>query len=161
LEASALKAASPIVLALAECDENLRTEAVGLFKHLSSGELDEEQCIATVALLAEILFPNADHKGLPGLDLAEAEEIAPSVNAEAKEVLERMDAEEADFATRLREAMAERGLKQEELAEKIGIGQPAIAMMLKRSCRPQRKTVIRLARALDIPPEKLWPQIRQ
>src|SRR5207253_3237373 len=66
LEISAIQAASPIVLALAECDEELRAEALDLFKALASGKLDEEQRIATTALLAEILFPNADHNGLPG-----------------------------------------------------------------------------------------------
>jgi hypothetical protein len=55
---------SPIVLALAECDEALRSEAIEPFKELASGELDAEQCIATTTLLAEILFPNADDKGL-------------------------------------------------------------------------------------------------
>jgi hypothetical protein len=59
LQASALQAASPIVLALAECDEELRAEAIALFRQLNSGELDEEQRFATTALLAEILFPPA------------------------------------------------------------------------------------------------------
>ncbi len=95
LQASALQAASPIVLTLAECDEDLRAEAIELFKQLNSGELDEEQRFATTALLAEILFPNADDKGIPGLDLADAEAIAPSVNSEARGVLDRMDREEA------------------------------------------------------------------
>src|SRR6266404_2655339 len=102
LEISALQAASPIVLAFAECDEELRAEALELFKALAGGTLDDEQRIATTALLAEILFPNAGRNGLPGLDLAEAEEMAPEVNPEARGVLERMDAEESDFAIRLR-----------------------------------------------------------
>src|SRR5713101_1048362 len=71
LEASAIQAASPIVLALTECDEEQRT--------------------ATITLLAEILFPNADEKGLPGLDLADAEALAPAQNPEVREVLNRMD----------------------------------------------------------------------
>ena len=39
LQTSALEAASPIVLALAECDEELRADAIELFKQLNSGEL--------------------------------------------------------------------------------------------------------------------------
>src|SRR5207249_185200 len=77
-----------------------------------------------------------------------------------KEVLERMDAEEASFAQRLREVMAEKGLKQEELAARVGIGQPAIAMMLKRTCRPQKKTILRFATAIGVSPEALWPAVR-
>ncbi len=54
-----------VVLALTECDEELRAEAIDLFKQLESGELDADQRTATITLLAEILFPNADEKGLP------------------------------------------------------------------------------------------------
>jgi lambda repressor-like predicted transcriptional regulator len=160
LKASALQAASPIVLALEECDAELRQEAVTLFKQLSSGTLDEGERYATLALLAEILFPSADDKGLPGLDLDEAEEIAKKISPEAKEVLARMDQEEATFAERLREFMAKQGMTQESLAEKIGVGQSAISMMLQRNCRPQKRTVARLAKALGVAPEDLWPVTR-
>ncbi|HTU20877.1 MAG TPA: helix-turn-helix transcriptional regulator [Gemmataceae bacterium] len=161
LQVAALQASAPIVLALAECEEELRAEAIELFKQLASGELDEEQRFATVALLAEILFPNADSKGAPGLDLVEAEAVASSLDPEAKDVLARMDEEESFFAARLRELMETKGLTQAELAVKVGIGQPAISMMLNRVCRPQRKTVLRFAEALGVPPEELWPQPRQ
>src|SRR5258708_1821055 len=56
LQGAAFQAATPIILALMECDEALRAEAVELFKQLSGGDLDEEQRIATTGLLAEILF---------------------------------------------------------------------------------------------------------
>jgi lambda repressor-like predicted transcriptional regulator len=161
LEASALQAAAPIILALAECDEELRTEAIDLFKQLVSGELDEEQRFATTALLAEILFPNADQKGLPGLDLVEAEAIAPLVAPESKDILAGMDEEESVFADRVRAQMAAKGLTQAELAAKVGIGQSGISMMLNRTCRPQQKTVRRFAEALGIPPEDLWPSLRR
>jgi predicted XRE-type DNA-binding protein len=159
LEISAFQAASPIVLAFAECDEELREEARELFKALASGQLDEEQRIATTALLAEILFPNADQDGLPGLDLVEAEQIAPRANPEAKDVLGQMDAEEAEFAKRLRQLMEAKNMTQAELASVVGVGQPAISMMLNRSCRPQKKTVLRFAQALGVAPQELWPGI--
>ena len=126
-------------------------------KQLASGELDPEQRYSTTALLAEILFPNADHTGAPGLDLVEAEAMAPTLDAGAKDVLARMDLEEAAFAMRLRELMDAKGLTQAQLAERVGIGQPAISMMLNRTCRPQRKTVLRFAQALGVAPEELWP----
>jgi lambda repressor-like predicted transcriptional regulator len=158
LQVSALQAATPIVLALAECDEELRAEAVELFKQLAGGELDAEQRYATTALLAEILFPNSDHDGAPGLDLVEAEAKAPAGDPEAKEVLARMDREEAAFAQRLRDLLEAKGLTQAQLADKVGIGQPAVSMMLNRACRPQRRTVLRFAEALGVAPEELWPQ---
>jgi predicted XRE-type DNA-binding protein len=159
LEIAALQAASPIVLAFAECDEELRTEALELFKSLASGALDEEQRVATTALLAEILFPNADTDGLPGLDLVEVEKLAPLSNPEATGMLERMDRQEADFAQRLRRLMEEKGMTQAEVAEAVGIGQPAVSMMLNRACRPQKKTVQRFAQALGVEPQELWPGI--
>jgi DNA-binding XRE family transcriptional regulator len=156
LEAAAFQAAAPIVLALAECDDELRGEAFELFQQLANGDLDEEQRYATTALLAEILFPRTDSEGLPGLDLAEAEALASSSDAESKDILARMNEEESAFAQRLRELMALKGVTQAELAAKVGIGQSAISMMLNRTCRPQRKTVLRFAEALGVAAEDLW-----
>jgi len=51
-------------------------------------------------------------------------------------------------------------MTQEELAEKTGVGQPAISNMLNRQCRPQHRTVRRFADALGISPEELWPPLR-
>jgi len=147
---------APIILALEECDDELRIEAIELFKQLESHELDKEQCIATAALLAEILFPNTDDKGVPGLDLAEAEAIAAATQSEAKEVLSTMDNDESMFAQRLRELMDAKGISQMELAAKVGIGQPAVSMMLNRSCRPQRKTILRFAEVFGVSPQELW-----
>jgi len=161
LEISAIQAASPIVLAFAECDDELRLEALDLFKELVEGKLDEEQRIATTTLLAEILFPNSDDRGLPGLDLGEAEQMAAEVNPEARGVLDRMDAEEAEFASRVRRLMEEKNITQAQLAQKIGIGQPGVSMLLNRTCRPQKKTVLRIAEALHVSPEELWPGIQK
>jgi lambda repressor-like predicted transcriptional regulator len=161
LQTSALQAATPIVLAMSECDEELRAEAIELFKQMASGELGEDEIYATAALLAEILFPNADHKGLPGLDLVEAEGIARQISEEATAVLDEMDKEEWVFAERLRSIMAAKGFTQSQLAEKIGVGQPAISNMLQRECRPQKRTIVKIAEALDVPAEELWPNIRK
>jgi lambda repressor-like predicted transcriptional regulator len=156
LQGSAFQAAAPIVCALMECDEDLRNEAIGLLKHLASGQLDEHERVATITLLAEILYPRADDKGIPGLDLEEAEEIAKREFPESRETLSRMDEEETFFANRLREIMEKKGLTQAALAEIVGLGQPAISMMLTRGCRPQRKTIMRFAEALGVKPEELW-----
>jgi lambda repressor-like predicted transcriptional regulator len=158
---AAFQVAIPIILALSECGHELRAEVIELFKQLDGGELDEQETQATTALLADILFPTVDHRGLPGLDLVEAEEVDRSTDPEAKGILTRMDDEEAHFARQVQRLMDEKGLTQAELADKVGLGQPAISMMLNRVCRPQRKTVLRFAQALEIAPEELWPQFRQ
>lgn len=157
LEVAAFKQASSILRALQECDPKLREVALELFDQLAGDDLDAEQAHSTVALIAEILFPNTDDKGIPGLDLVEAEKIAPTVDPSAGPLLAEMDRQEATFAERLRAAMAAKGLTQAELAAKVGIGQPAISMMLNRVCRPQRKTVQKIAAALGVEAEQLWP----
>jgi len=157
LTASALQLASPVVVALMECDPDLREEAVNLFKQLRCNDLDEGDRVSTLTLLAELLFPNADDNGIPGLDLEEAEGLAKQISAEAKVALQEMDKEEQLFADRLRVLMEEKGVTQTRLAAKLEIHQSAIAMMLQRKCRPQKSTVVRMARALDVAPEELWP----
>jgi lambda repressor-like predicted transcriptional regulator len=154
---AAFKSATPIILALKECDDELRAVAFELFEQLASGELDPGQEESTLALIAEILYPNADPNGHPGLDLSEAEAIARNETPEAGPILDAMDRQEASFAERLAEWMEKRGVTQAELAEKVGVGQPAISMMLNRSCRPQKKTVRKIASALGVTPEDLWP----
>lgn len=67
--------------------------------------------------------------------------------------------QEAIFATRLREVMQAKRISQQELAERIGVSQPAISQMLNRSCRPQKKTILKLAEALSVPASDLWPDI--
>lgn len=52
--------ASSVILALEECNEELRKEAINLFKQLGSGKFDDDERYATVGLLAEILFPDAN-----------------------------------------------------------------------------------------------------
>ena len=72
-----------------------------------------------------------------------------------------MDHEEATFAERLREVMKKKAVTQEQLADRIGVGQPAISLMLQRACRPQKRTVFRLAEALGVSPDELWPNIKE
>ncbi len=111
-----------------------------------SSDADDVQ--AALDTLRESLHSTAEGVDLEaGDDLDEAE----------REVGRRMDAEEANFADRLGAIMAAKGMSQSQLARASGVGQPAISMMLTRNCRPQRRTVERLSRALDVAPGDLWP----
>lgn len=155
LKVLALQGAAPVVQALNECDEELRAEAVTLFKQLNSGTLDDDERFATAALLAEILFPPASRNNSRESEEDEGEG-AEDERSESNLAV-AMDQEEATFAERLRRLLEQKGMTQAQVAEKLGVGQPAIAMMLQRRCRPQRRTVIRLAEALGVAPEELWP----
>jgi transcriptional regulator with XRE-family HTH domain len=68
-----------------------------------------------------------------------------------------MDKAEAAFAATLARLMAEREMTEAQLAEWSGVGQSAISMLLKRRCRPQRRTLPKLAEALGVTAEELWP----
>jgi transcriptional regulator with XRE-family HTH domain len=63
------------------------------------------------------------------------------------------------FALRLRELMSAKQVSQLELAERVGCSQPAISQMMNRACRPQRKTILKLAEALHVQPRDLWPDL--
>ena len=54
--------------------------------------------------------------------------------------------------------MKQRSITQEQLAEAIGVGQPAVSMLLSRTCRPRKRTVERIAVALGVEPSELWPE---
>ena len=112
----------------------------------------EDEVFAALNTLAEALFPSY-HNGELGIDL---EDLRTLPNA-PKEALKEFDSGDAVFADRLSEAMKEKKMSQADLAQRIGIQQPAISMMLGRKCHPQRSTVQRLADALGIPSSRLWP----
>ncbi len=69
---------------------------------------------------------------------------------------ERMDQQESEFAERLCRLMAERQMTQAELARHIGVGQSAVSMLLSRKCRPQPRTLGKIATALGVSVEDLW-----
>ena len=72
-----------------------------------------------------------------------------------------MEREEATFAERLAALLEAKDMTQERLAEAIGVGQPAVSMMLNRNCRPQRRTVEKIAKALKVSPEDVWPGFKK
>jgi transcriptional regulator with XRE-family HTH domain len=64
------------------------------------------------------------------------------------------------FVAAVARAMKRQGITQVELAERMGVGQPAVSMVLSRKRRPQRRTVEKFAAALGVTPKKLWPAYR-
>jgi transcriptional regulator with XRE-family HTH domain len=79
------------------------------------------------------------------------------LSAEQRALSGRMDQEETQFAERLSRLLAERQLTQAELARRICVGQSAVSMLLSRKCRPQPRTLGKIAEALGVGVEDLWP----
>ena len=118
----------------------------------ASKEADEDQKRRAIHTILEALFPSLAVDATEGMDQMRS---LPESQAYERE----MDAQEETFADRLKATMQRKGWNQEKLAERTGVGQPAISNMLNRQSRPQTRTVFRLAEALDVPPEELWPGI--
>jgi transcriptional regulator with XRE-family HTH domain len=146
--------------ALAECSAAVQEVVVTFLqvvKDRRTTPLDRQRALMT---LAQTLLPNPDEEdGDRGQDLVASENnTAAGVPASAQEV-EKMSAQEAQFAQCLRALMAAKRISQHELAERVGCSQPAISQMLHRQCRPQKKTILKLAEALHVQPRALWPDI--
>jgi len=142
--------------AFMECSDSIQEIVTDMLRVINDPDSDVDDRDMALFTLADALFPNP-HDGKLGMDLAESEQMGASHSDEMRQAIEGMDAEEATFAERLHDIMARRGVTQEILADKVGVGQPAISNMLNRECRPQLRTVVRLAEALDVRPDELWP----
>jgi len=156
IEQLTLLQATKFLLAYLECSDEIQAGIREMLELIKDPNTEEDDRHMTLLTLADALFPNP-HDSKLGMDLQESEEIGARESEEMRTALEEMDREEATFAERLRAMMETQGITQEQLAEKIGVGQPAISNMLNRQCRPQRRTVLRLADALGTSPEALWP----
>lgn len=156
LQALDLERAAKFIRAFVESDDAIQESIRELLDVLNDPETDEDDKVMTLHTLADALFPNF-HKGTLGMDLAESEEDAADVTPELRKIVTEMDEEEATFAERLGAVMSDRGLTQQELAALVGVGQPAISNILNRECRPQHRTVLKIAEALEMPAGELWP----
>lgn len=144
------------VRAYLECSNELQASVREMIEIIESPDSEPDERQMALHTVAEILFPElpAASATIEYLDEC-AREHQPDGAAAARE----LDAEEASFAQRLRAVMERRGLTQSELAARAGVGQPAISMMLGRQCRPQRRTILKLAEALGVEPQELWPPV--
>lgn len=138
-----------------ECSDEIQAVILDMVEVYNSSDATEDEPQAALATIAEALFP-FHHKGKLGMCLEECENSDLTVKA----VLKGMDKEEATFAERVETLLEERNMTQSDLASAIGVKQPAISMMLSRECRPQRRTVDKIAAALKVSPEAIWPGIK-
>lgn len=141
-----------------ECSDEVQQAVCEMLRVLDEPSSSKEQRDMAISTIADALFRNP-HKGQYGMDLAASEGEAAAVEPRLQAIVKRMDEEEGSFALRLRKLMDDRCITQEELATRIGVGQPAISNMLNRNCRPQKKTIMRLATALNVPATVLWPGV--
>jgi DNA-binding Xre family transcriptional regulator len=133
-------------------DEQDRVGIATMASIVADRNATPDEIEAALETIREGLYPTQP------IDLGLDGEWEPGENRSGENrASEEMDLQESTFANRLDELMRLKRISQVQLAEAIGVGQPAISMMLARSCRPQRRTVEKLARALGVAPSDLWP----
>lgn len=145
--------------ALAECNDAVQEVVVkllGVVKNRHTTPVERQRALMTIA---DALFPNPNEDGEYGLDLVASEANAAAASPPLAREVEKMDSQEATFAHRLRDLLEAKQISQNELADRVGCSQPAISQMLNRNCRPQKKTILKLAEALNVNARDLWPDI--
>ena len=145
--------------AFAESSDSVQQVVVtllGVVKHSRTTPLERQRALMTIA---DALFLNPDEDGEYGQDVVASEANAAARNQPLAHAVQKMDSQEETFAHRLRELMETKRISQQELAARAGCTQPAISQMLNRNCRPQKKTILKLAEALNVQAQDLWPDI--
>jgi transcriptional regulator with XRE-family HTH domain len=147
------------ISALQQCSEQLRSDAERLMAIVDDPNSQPgERGLAWNTLLDQFhLLP--DDEGRYGMGIARSEEGAAQRFPVLTYEVNRMDSQEALFADRLRQIMKDKNITQQQLAERIECSQPAISQMLNRKCRPQRKTLDKIASALSVDVVELWPDL--
>jgi DNA-binding XRE family transcriptional regulator len=141
-----------IFQAFFQLDAETRKEVQEQVQRLSDPQTSEAERARLEKALA-MVFRSAAGKHQAGRVIRRDERFGPSHH----ELRAQIDQAELAFAGTLARLMAQRQLTQAQLAERIGVGQSAISMLLKRRCRPQRRTLGKLAEALGVTVEELWP----
>lgn len=132
--------------AFVECSDVVQGVIREMLAIIDDPSVDEEDKKMAIRTLVEALFPKHFNGNL-GAELLEPEEA----------VISLMDAEEQTFAERVLALMDQKGVTQTQLGNLVGVGQSAISMMLNRQARPQQRTVQKIAVALGVGADELWP----
>jgi lambda repressor-like predicted transcriptional regulator len=142
--------------AYTECSNEVQEVIREMISVVNDSEAAENEREMACSTIAEALFPFR-HAGNLGIDLEEAERIEADKSKDVAEVKQTMDYEQDLFSRRVLAALDARGMTQAALADACGVGQSALSNLLSRGNRPQRRTVQKIATALGMPPEDLWP----
>ena len=141
--------------AFLECDSSIQEVVRDMVEIITDPTVDPDDRELALSTLYAALFPaRSPRDGFIGVDLEEEERQA---TGEEAEIQAEFDRQEGTFASRVEGLLRERCMTQAQLADAIGVKQPAIAMMLARRGRPQRRTVDKVAQALGVTPSQLWP----
>jgi DNA-binding XRE family transcriptional regulator len=141
----AIRTFARIFMAYQECSDDIQEVVRDMFAIVADKSADADERRMASDTIMEALFPGP----CPDWELPE------SVHDERE-----LDRQEEHFAGRVSALMGERGMTQADLAKAVGVGQSAVSMMLSRKTRPQMRTVRKIADALGVSADELWPKLR-
>jgi ribosome-binding protein aMBF1 (putative translation factor) len=139
---------APFFHAYLECAPEIQAMIAEMMEIICDPETDEGEKEVAVDAIVEATQP-----GLTTDVIAKYKEGMEA----AREIDTTVRDEEKEFADNVRSLMEERQWNQETLAAKIGVTQPAVSNMLKRQCRPQNRTILKLAEVFGVAPDAIWP----
>ena len=143
-----------IQMAYTECDDAVKAIVDQLLRIVVKEDISVEERARAVVTIVDALFPGRME------DVADRIRTHFSMqSSEAREARIEMEDEEQLFTDRVAQCMKKANVTQAVLAKKVGIGQPAVSMLLNRKCRPQKRTVRKIAKALGVQADYLWPNI--
>jgi lambda repressor-like predicted transcriptional regulator len=136
--------------AYSRCQPEVQAIITDMAEILVDGSVPADEKVHAVDVMVEALFPALT------ADIRERDDCLMQ-SPQAQDAQAGLDQEEEVFADRLRSLMESKNVGQTTLAKLTGVGQSAIANLLNRRCRPQQRTIERLAAALGVEPNVLWP----
>ncbi len=149
-----------------ECSDEVQSVVRSMFAVIDSEHTTDDDRHRAFATIADALHLNPEEgHGSYGLDFRKSQtEIAakhpdPAWRPIVADRHAQMDSQESTFADRVKAILQQKNLTQEELAERIDCTQSAVSKMLSRKSRPQRKTILKMATALNVEPTALWPDL--
>jgi DNA-binding XRE family transcriptional regulator len=135
-----------------ECSDEIQEVIRDMIEVFNSSESTEDEKKAALYTIVEAIFPAL------AINILDACENIRK-NPQSQIYNDELSRQEEYFADKVRKIMADKSITQEQLADRIGIGQSAICNMLNRKCRPQKRTIEKVARALDVEISDLWKDI--
>lgn len=132
------------------CSAEVQAIITEMIKVISNPNVSASDKIHATEVIVEAMLPSLT------TDFREIEQYQQDSD-EGKALEESLILQETEFYERVQSLMEKNGLSQNDLANRMGVTQPAVSNLLKRQGRPQRRTIVRVAEALNVSPSDLWP----
>ncbi|MBL8812468.1 MAG: helix-turn-helix transcriptional regulator [Planctomycetaceae bacterium] len=147
-----------------ECSDDVQSLVRSMFAVLDHSLTTDQDRERAMTVIADALSAKVEKHGGERLDFLSTvrkaiQEREPTERPPIAAQPVQLETQEATFSSRLRKIMDEKNVTQEELAERIDCTQSAISKILTRNARPHRKTILKVARALNVQPTELWPSM--